>query len=62
MKIENEYPCERCKSNEDDCNRQRKYLRCYAWREWFRSEWNQIRNFFGKDVSERHNEKGGDDD
>ena len=61
MKIENEYPCAKCESNEDDCNRQRKWLRCKAWREWFHQQWEQIQKKFAKVVSDGHIEKGGDD-
>ena len=55
-----EYPCTKCKG-EAECNRQRKYLRCYAWREWFRQEWSEIQKFFARNVSDGHIEKGDDD-
>ena len=56
---ENKYPCTECKDN--DCNRQSKYKRCRKWRLWFHREWRWIQKFFAPYVSNRHNEKGGDD-
>lgn len=55
-----EYPCTDCEEDENDCNRQSKYLRCYKWRSWFHLRWEEIRKLFGFNVSERHNEKGSD--
>lgn len=61
MSEENKYPCTDCEEDENDCNRQRKYLKCDAWRNWFRQQWKQIQNFFARDVSNRHEQKGDDD-
>lgn len=56
-----EYPCTECETEEKVCNRQRKYLKCEAWREWFRQQWERIQKIFARDVSNRHEQKGGDD-
>jgi hypothetical protein len=60
MSEENKYPCAECEEDEQHCNRQRKYLRCTAWRKWFRAKWAEIREMFDFNVSKGHNEKEGD--
>ena len=60
MKEENKYPCTDCEE-EKDCEQQEKYVSCYAWRKWFHEQWQKIRKLFGRNVSNRHDAKDGDD-
>ena len=54
------YPCTECEE-EKDCEQSEKYVQCEAWRKWFHEQWENIRKLFGRNVSNRHDEKGGDD-
>lgn len=56
------YPCTNCEMNEDECDEREIYLKCGAWRRWFREQWEQIRKIFARDVSNRHDEKGDDNE
>jgi hypothetical protein len=58
MKKKMKNPCAKCEDNEL-CTQRNLYRNCYAWRMWFHQQWEEIQQMF--DVSERHEEKEGDD-
>lgn len=55
-----EYPCEGC--DEDFCETRGMWQSCYRWRMWFHRQWEEIRKLFGRNVSNRHEKKGEDDE
>lgn len=61
--MENEkvkYPCIEC-GKEEKCIKNGGYRHCKLWRPWFHQEWEWIQKIFARDVSDCHDEKGGDD-
>lgn len=56
-----EYPCDDC-TDESKCVQQGRYKRCEKWLAWFGQQWRALRRKFARNVSIRHEKKGGDDE